>query len=132
MLVVKDNGCGLAVLHHEADGARHGEPEGVGKLGGEEFSLRFDYIDLSMVQFTRGEAPFARISFSKGASFMRTVEANYITSPSGRKKAIILPIREYERLLEDLHDLSVVAERRDESLVSLAEMKQRIKDHAEV
>lgn len=63
---------------------------------------------------------------------MRTVEANYITSPSGRKKAVILPIREYERLLEDLHDLSVVAERRDESLVSLAEMKQRMKDHAEV
>ena len=61
---------------------------------------------------------------------MRTVEANYITSPSGRKKAIILPIREYQRLLEDLHDLSVVAERRDETPVSLAEMMQRMKDHA--
>lgn len=63
---------------------------------------------------------------------MRTEEANYITSPSGRKKAVILPIRAYQRLLEDLHDLSVVAERRDESPVSLDEMKQRIKDHAQV
>ena len=63
---------------------------------------------------------------------MRTAEANYITDPSGKKKAIILPIREYQRLLEDLHDLSVVAERRDESPVSLAEMKQRMKDHAQV
>ena len=63
---------------------------------------------------------------------MRTDQANYITGPSGRKKAVILPIREYERLLVDLHDLSVVAERRDESPVSLTEMKQRIKDHAQV
>ena len=63
---------------------------------------------------------------------MRTDQANYITGPRGRKKAVILPIREYERLLVDLHDLSVVAERRDESPVSLTEMKQRIKDHAQV
>jgi len=63
---------------------------------------------------------------------MRTEQASYITTPSGRKKAVILPIREYERLLEDLHDLSVVAERHEESLVSLAEMKQRMKDHAQV
>jgi hypothetical protein len=63
---------------------------------------------------------------------MRTEQANYITSPSGRKKAVILPIREYQRLLEDLHDLSVVAERRDESPVSLDEMKQRMKDYVPV
>lgn len=63
---------------------------------------------------------------------MRSEQASYITTPTGRKKAVILPIREYERLLEDLHDLSVVAERRDESSISLAEMKQRMKDHAEV
>ena len=63
---------------------------------------------------------------------MSTEQTNYITSPSGRKQAVILPIREYERLLEDLHDLSIVAERRDESPVSLAEMKQRMKDHAQV
>jgi len=61
---------------------------------------------------------------------MRTVEANYITSPSGRKKAIILPIREYQRLLEDLHDLSAIAERRDEPPISLTEFKQRMKDYA--
>ena len=61
---------------------------------------------------------------------MRTEQASYITTASGRKKAVILPIRAYERLLEDLHDLSVVAERRDESSVSLVEMKHRMKDHA--
>jgi len=63
---------------------------------------------------------------------MRTGQPEYITSQSGRKKAVVLPIREYQRLLEDLHDLSVVAERRDELTIPLAEMKQRLQDHAKV
>ena len=57
---------------------------------------------------------------------MQTVHTEYVTSASGRKKAVILSIREYNRLLEDLHDLAVVAERREESPVTLAEMKQRL------
>ena len=61
---------------------------------------------------------------------MQTANAEYITSQSGRKKAVILSIREYERMLEDLHDLAVVAERREEYPLSLAEMKHRISDHA--
>ncbi|MBW4054897.1 MAG: type II toxin-antitoxin system Phd/YefM family antitoxin [Proteobacteria bacterium] len=63
---------------------------------------------------------------------MQTAMTSYITSPSGRKKAVIIPIKEYQRLLEDLHDLSVVAERHEEYAISLAEMKQRLKDHAQI
>ena len=63
---------------------------------------------------------------------MQPAQAEYVTSHTGRKKAVILPIREYQRLLEDLHDLAVVAERHEEYPVSLAEMKQRLADHAPV
>jgi hypothetical protein len=63
---------------------------------------------------------------------MQPVQAQYITSSTGRKKAIILPINEYHRLLEDLHDLTVVAERREEYPVLLDEMKKRIADHASI
>ena len=63
---------------------------------------------------------------------MQPAQAQYITSSSGRKKAVIIPINEYQRLLEDLHDLTVVAERRDEYPVSLDEMKKRITDYAAV
>jgi hypothetical protein len=63
---------------------------------------------------------------------MQTAHTEYITSASGRKKAVILPIKEYNRLLEDLHDLAVVAERHEEYPVSLAEMKKRLADHAAV
>ncbi len=61
---------------------------------------------------------------------MQTAHTEYITSESGRKKAVILPIREYQRMVEDLHDLAVVAERRQEYPLSLVEIKQRISDHA--
>jgi len=63
---------------------------------------------------------------------MQSAQAQYITSSTGRKKAVILPIREYQRLLEDLHDLTVVAERHEEYPVSLDEMKKRLADHAPV
>jgi hypothetical protein len=63
---------------------------------------------------------------------MQSAQSQYITSSTGRKKAVILPIREYQRLLEDLHDLTVVAERHEEYPVSLDEMKKRLADHAPV
>jgi len=59
-----------------------------------------------------------------------TAHAEYVTSQSGRKKAVIIPIREYERLLDDPHDLAVIAERREEYSISLDDMKQRLADHA--
>ncbi len=40
---------------------------------------------------------------------------------------MVLPIEEYEELLADIHDLTVVAERRDERTVSFTELKKRLK-----
>jgi hypothetical protein len=54
----------------------------------------------------------------------------FIVDARGRRSAVILPIREYERLLEDLHDLAVVAERKREVPVELAELKRRLKRRA--
>ena len=42
----------------------------------------------------------------------------YVTDSDGNKKAVILPIEEYEDLLEDLHDLAVAAQRKDEPTIS--------------
>lgn len=53
---------------------------------------------------------------------------NYITNKAGEKTAVILPIEQFESLLEDLEDLATVAERKDEPTIShidlLAELKQ--------
>ena len=52
----------------------------------------------------------------------------YLTDEHGDRTAVVLPISEYEKLLEDLADLAVVAERRDEPVIShddfLADLKR--------
>jgi hypothetical protein len=58
---------------------------------------------------------------------MSIVHPQYVTNAKGERKAVILSFQEYELLLEDLHDLAVVAERRDEKPIGLAEMKRRLK-----
>jgi PHD/YefM family antitoxin component YafN of YafNO toxin-antitoxin module len=50
----------------------------------------------------------------------------YLVDSTGKKTGVILSLRRYEQLLEDLHDLAVVAERRDEDTVSLRELRQRL------
>ncbi|MBW1859732.1 MAG: type II toxin-antitoxin system Phd/YefM family antitoxin [Deltaproteobacteria bacterium] len=45
----------------------------------------------------------------------------------GKKTGVILPLKRYQRLMEDLHDLAVVTERRAEAPISLTEMKRRLK-----
>jgi hypothetical protein len=41
---------------------------------------------------------------------------------------VILPLEQYEQLMEDLHDLAVVAERREEEPISLEEMRHWLKE----
>jgi PHD/YefM family antitoxin component YafN of YafNO toxin-antitoxin module len=50
----------------------------------------------------------------------------FITDTKGKKRAVILTIKEYEQLLEDMHDLAVIAERRDEEPVSSVDMRKRL------
>ena len=50
----------------------------------------------------------------------------YVIDEKGQRVAVILPLKEYEKLQEDLHDLAVAAERRDEETLSLAELKKRL------
>ena len=51
----------------------------------------------------------------------------FLTNEKGRKTAAVLPIEDYEKLLEDLDDLAVIAERRDEATISHAEFKKGLK-----
>ena len=51
----------------------------------------------------------------------------YVVDAKGKKTGVILSLKHYEQMLEDLHDLAVVAERRDEQPVSLNEMKRGLK-----
>ncbi|MCY7392174.1 MAG: type II toxin-antitoxin system Phd/YefM family antitoxin [Leptolyngbyaceae cyanobacterium CAN_BIN12] len=50
---------------------------------------------------------------------MTQTQEQYVVDSNGTKTAVILTIEQYEQLLEDLHDLAVVAERRLEQPISL-------------
>ena len=55
------------------------------------------------------------------------VNEQYVVDAEGRKLAVVLSLEQYEKLMEDLHDLAVVAERRDEETISLQELRRRLK-----
>ncbi len=51
----------------------------------------------------------------------------YIVDSQGKKTAVLVPIKKYQELMADLHDLAIVAERKNEKPISLSEMKKRLK-----
>jgi PHD/YefM family antitoxin component YafN of YafNO toxin-antitoxin module len=55
------------------------------------------------------------------------MDTKYIVDESGTKKAVILSLEEYEELLEDIHDLTVIAERKDEPTISFDELKKKLR-----
>jgi len=59
-------------------------------------------------------------------------DEQYVVDAKGKKKGVILSIERYEQMTENLHDLAVVAERREEDCVRLDKMKQRLSQNGEL
>ena len=57
---------------------------------------------------------------------MSKSQPRYIVDESGNKTAVVIPVEEYEDLLEDVHDLAIIAERKNESTISFDESKKRV------
>ena len=51
----------------------------------------------------------------------------FITNGNGKKTAVILDIKLYQEILEDLEDLLLLAERKDEATSSLQKVEERLK-----
>lgn len=60
---------------------------------------------------------------------MKKLHEQFIVDSKGKKIAVILSIDEYNELLEDLHDLAIIAERKDEETISFDDIKRRLKKH---
>jgi len=58
---------------------------------------------------------------------VRKLEINYVTNDAGDKTAVILPIDDFNELMEDIEDLAAVAERREESSISHEELLAELK-----
>ncbi len=57
---------------------------------------------------------------------MAEVKRSYVVDENGNRTAVMLPIEEYEELLEDLEDLALIAQRRDEPTVPLDVVVQQL------
>lgn len=54
-------------------------------------------------------------------------QAQYVIDEKGRKTGVLLSVKQYEKLMEDLHDLAFVAQRKNEKPITLPELKRRLK-----
>lgn len=59
---------------------------------------------------------------------MKKFQEQYIVDENGRKMAVILSVKEFEEVLADLHDLAVIADRRDEPTITFGELKRHLKE----
>jgi hypothetical protein len=55
------------------------------------------------------------------------IRQKFVVDKKGRKTGVVIPLKRYRRLLEDLHDLSAIAERRVERPISFEELKRRFR-----
>lgn len=58
---------------------------------------------------------------------MASFQEQFTIDAKGRKTGVILSLKRYQKLMEDLHDLAIVAERRSEEPISFQEMKRRLR-----
>jgi PHD/YefM family antitoxin component YafN of YafNO toxin-antitoxin module len=52
----------------------------------------------------------------------------YLTDSAGNKAFVVLTVEEYEDLIEDLHDLAVMAARRDDPRMPLDQFEERLRN----
>jgi PHD/YefM family antitoxin component YafN of YafNO toxin-antitoxin module len=53
-----------------------------------------------------------------------TSDVQFVVDKAGEKTAVILSLSEYESLLEDLDDLKIALERKDDEVISFDDMKK--------
>ena len=63
---------------------------------------------------------------------MATSREQFIVDDKGNKTGVVLSVRHYQRLMEDLHDLAAVAERRSEKAIPADVIKHRLKEDGKV
>jgi hypothetical protein len=58
---------------------------------------------------------------------LKQFNLQFVIDESGHKKAVILPIEAFRELIEDLEDLALVAERRDEPTIPFSQVVEELK-----
>ncbi len=57
---------------------------------------------------------------------MEQKKRHFIVTEQGRKTGVLLSLKEYRKLLEDLQDLAIIAERKDEPSQPFEVVKKKL------
>jgi len=63
---------------------------------------------------------------AKRSTKTTSLRGRYVTNRQGKKTGVVLSLKRYSRLMEDLHDLAVAVERRHEKPVPTDDMRKRL------
>ena len=56
-------------------------------------------------------------------------QPQFITNANGDKTAVILSLADYQEIMEDLEDLTAIAELRDEETIQWEQVKKELSDN---
>ena len=59
---------------------------------------------------------------------MNKIHPQYITNEEGLKTSVVIPIEEYEELMENIEDLAAATERREEPSISHENLIDELKN----
>ncbi|MBI4284996.1 MAG: hypothetical protein HY670_03725 [Chloroflexi bacterium] len=57
---------------------------------------------------------------------MQQDKRRFVVTEKGRKTGVLLSLKDYRKLLEDLQDLAIIAERKDEPSLPFEVVKERL------
>ena len=57
---------------------------------------------------------------------MAQERARYVVDAKGRRQSVVLSIRAYRQLIEDLQNLAIIAERKDEAREPFEAVRERL------
>lgn len=72
------------------------------------------------------QVSYKRAMLAKRSTKATTPRPRYVTDRQGKRTGVVLSLKRYSRLMEDLHDLAVVAERRPEKAMSADDLRKRL------
>ena len=58
---------------------------------------------------------------------VKKYRVRYITDKKGKKTEVILKVKDFEELIEDLNDMAIIAERRDEETITHEDLIKELK-----
>src|SRR5436305_7860238 len=82
---------------------------------------------MAAIRRGRADAAAGRTKTHEEVQALVSEALQYLTAEDGKKTAVMLPITDYEKLLEDLDDLATVAERRNEPTIPHEQFKAELR-----